>query len=80
MRNKASLPRNPVKHHMHKSVRASIIASKRRLLLQSAMTRDGEENDSLQGFSKETMCFDDGLQGCMNCVGCSSISIDCEED
>ncbi|MGL5013052.1 MAG: hypothetical protein ACRC6V_02020 [Bacteroidales bacterium] len=84
MRNKASLPRNPVKRHMHKAVRASIIASKRRSLLLSAMTRDEEENDSIGQFSKETIGFasgssicwdspDDALQGCLDCVGCSSI-------
>jgi hypothetical protein len=28
----------------------------------------------------ETMCFDDALQGCLDCVGCSNISIDCEGD
>lgn len=91
MRSKASLPRNPVKRHMHKAVRASVIASKRRSLLLSVMTRDEEENDSIEQFGKEIIGFasgssvcwdssDDALQGCLTDVGCSSISIDCEEN
>jgi hypothetical protein len=91
MRNKASLPRNPVAKHMHKSVRASVEPSKRRSLLLSAMTRDEEENDSVEQFSKEIIGFDSGssicwdssddaLQGCMTDVGCSSVYVDCEED
>jgi hypothetical protein len=74
------LIRNPVKRHMHKAVRASVIASKRRSLLLSAMTRDEEENDSMGQFDKETMFLDDALQGYMTDVGCSSIEIDCEEN
>lgn len=83
--------RNYVAKHMHKSVRASVVSSKRRSLLLSAMTGDEEENDSLQESSKETIGFasgstvcwdnsDNALQGCLTDVGCSSISIDCEEE
>lgn len=72
--------RNYVAKHMHKSVRASIIASKRRSLLLNAMTRDDEENDSMGQFGKGIIGFDRDLQGCLDCVGCSSIEIDCDED
>lgn len=72
--------RNPVKRHMHKAVRASIIASKRRTLLLSAMTRDEEENDSMGQFGKGIIGFDRDLQGSLNDIGCSSVSINCEED
>ena len=72
--------RNPVKRHMHKSVRTSVVLSKRCSLQSEATLRDAAQNLSEEILDSETMCFDDDLQACMNCVGCSSIEIDCEED
>jgi hypothetical protein len=74
------LIRNPVKRHMHKSVRASVVLSKRRSLQSEATLREMSEVVSESQIDSETMCFDDALQGCMTDVGCSSVYIDCEED
>ena len=88
--------RNPVKHHMHKSVRASVEPSKRRSLQMDATLRDARE-DALNELecsqtstfeSGSTVCWDeisdmhcDALQGCLSDIGSSSILIDnCEED
>lgn len=90
------LIRNPVAKHMHKSVRASVITSKRRSLQSEATLRDARE-DALNGLecsqtitfvSGSTICWDeisdmhcDALQGCLSDIGSSSILIDnCEED
>jgi hypothetical protein len=76
---KNSLPRNPVAKHMHKSVRASVVLSKRRSLQSEATLREMSEVVSESQIDSQTMCFDDDLQGCMTDVGCSSVYIDCEE-
>jgi hypothetical protein len=72
--------KNPVAKHMHKSVRASVVLSKQRKLKSEATLREMSEVVSENQIDSQTMCFDDDLQACMNCVGCSSIEIDCEED
>ena len=85
------LIRNPVKRHMHKSVRASVVTSKRRSLQSEATLRDARE-DALNGLecsqtitfvSGSTICWDeseDSLQGCLNDIGSSSILIDNGEE
>ena len=86
------LIRNLVAKNMHKSARASVITSKRRSLQSEATLRDARE-DALNGLecsqtitfeSGSTVCWDESensLQGCLNSVNCSSVSIDdCEED
>jgi hypothetical protein len=86
------LIRNPVKRHMHKSVRASIVLSKQRKLKSEATLRDAAQ--SLSGgildsgtitfVSGSTVCWDESEDCCesvLNSVNCSSVSIDdCEED
>jgi len=83
--------RNPVKRHMHKSVRASVEASKRRSLQSEATLQEMSESLLNDAVEPQTITFESGsevhwdysedsLQGCMNDVGSSSISIDCEED
>jgi hypothetical protein len=73
------LIRNPVKHHMHKSVKASVVLSKRRSLQSEATLREMSEVVLESQIDSQIMCFDDAIQGCMTDIGCSSISIDCEE-
>lgn len=72
--------RNPVKRYMHKSVQASVVPQKQRKLKSEATLRDVDELLSEGDLDSETMCFDEDLQGCLDCVGCSNIEIDCEED
>ena len=72
--------KNPVAKHMHKSVRASVVLSKQRKLKSEATLREMSEVVSEGQIDSQTMCFDDDLQACMNCVGCSGIEIDCEGD
>ena len=83
--------RNPVKHHMHKSARASVITSKRRSLQSEATLRDAREDAINELECSQTITFEGGsevhwdesedcLQGCMNSVNCSSIEIDFDED
>jgi hypothetical protein len=74
------LIRNPVKRHMHKSARASVVLSKQRKLKSEATLREMSEVVSEGQIDSQTMCFDDDLQGYMTDVGCSSIEIDCEEN
>ena len=84
--------RNPVKRHMHKSVRASVEASKRRSLQSEATLQDARE-DALNGLEcSQTLTFESGsevhwdesedcCESVLNSVNCSSVSIDdCEED
>lgn len=91
MKNKASLSRNPVAKHLSTFNKPSVEPDKKRLKQSEATLRDARE-DALNGLAEpktitfeggSTICWDeseDGLQGCLNCVGCSSIEIDCEED
>lgn len=86
------LIRNPVAKNMHKSVRASVITSKRRSLQSEATLRDAREDALNELECSQTITFESGsevhwdesedcLQGCLNDVGSSSILIDnCEED
>ena len=84
--------RNPVKRHMHKSVRTSVIAHKKTSLKSEATLREMSEsllNEAVEPktitfVSGSAVCWDeseDCLQGCLNDVGSSSILIDdCDED
>lgn len=76
--------KNPVAEHMHKSVRASVITSKRRSLQSEAALRDAREDAQNELVDSETMCFysilEDGCNGCLNDIGSSSILVDFEED
>lgn len=83
--------RNPVKRHMHKSVRPSVVAHKKTSLKSEASLRDAAQSLSEEIVENHTFAFtnhgvvywdesEDCLQGCLNDVGSSSISIDCEED
>lgn len=72
--------RNPVAKHFRKSCVSSVVLSKQRKLKSEATLQEMSEVVLESQFDSQTMCFDDDLQGCMNCVGCSSVSIDDEED
>ena len=74
------LTRNPVKRHMHKSCVSSVVPCKAKALRSNATLREMSESLSNDAVEPETMCFDEALQGCLDCVGCSSISIEDEED
>lgn len=74
------LTRNPVKRHMHKSCVSAVVPNKRRLKQSAATLREMSESLLNDAVEPETMCFDEALQGCLDCVGCSSIEIDCEWD
>ncbi len=72
--------RNPVKRHMHKAVRASVVASKRRSMLLDTTLRESTEILFESDLDKETIPFEDsyndGCNGCLNDIGCSSVMID----
>lgn len=72
--------RNPVAKHMHKANKPAVIASTRRSKLLDASLRDGEEDLANELLDSEIMYSDDALQGCLDDLGCSSISIADEED
>ena len=83
--------RNYVAKHLHKSTRASVVASKRRSLQSEATLRDAREDalnelvdsKTITFVSGSTICWDeseDSLQGCLNDIGSSSISIDDTEE
>jgi hypothetical protein len=90
------LIRNPVAKNMHKSVRASVVPQKQRLLKSEATLRDARELLSESLFNSETMCFDgysidyivlDELSeiiceenACLGDIGSSSILIDDREE
>lgn len=88
--------KNPVKHHMHKSVRASVEASKRRSLQSEATLRDAREDALNELECSQTITLRAVLlsvemrlvictvmlyKGVKSDIGSSSILIDnCEED
>ena len=72
--------RNPVARHINTFNKPSVVLSKRRSLKSEATLRDAAQSLSEEILDSETMCFDDGCNGCLNDLGCGSISIDCEED
>ena len=83
--------RNPVKRHMHKAVRASVVASKRRSMLLDTTLRDAREDAQNELVEPKTITFESGsevhwdysedcLQGCLNDIGSSSIFIDDTEE
>lgn len=83
---------NIVAKHMHKSVRASVVASKRRLLQSEATLRDAREDALNELECIQTITFESGsevhwdesedcCESVLNSVNCSSVSIDdFEED
>ena len=72
--------KNPVARHINTFNKPSVVASKRRSLQSEATLRDAREDTLNELVDSQSLCFDEDLQGCMNCVGCSNIEIDCEED
>lgn len=72
--------RNPVAKHLNTVNKPSVVPQKQRKLKSEAILRDAREIVSEGLFDSETMCFDEGCNGCLNDLGCSSVSIDCEED
>ena len=85
------LTRNPVAKHFRKSCISSVVPQKRRSLQSDAILRDADQivseglfySETITFESGSTICWDeseDSLQGCMNCVGCANIEIDCEEE
>lgn len=96
MRNKASLPRNLVKHHMHQSVRASVVAHKKTSLKSEATLREMSEvvpesqfdsqTKGFAGYSVDLWVLDEMSEviheenACLGCIGCSSIEIDGSEE
>lgn len=71
---------NFVAKNLHKTCKPLVVPQKQRKLKSEATLREMPESLSNNAVEPETMCFDEALQGCMNCVGCSSISIEGEED
>lgn len=82
---------NFVHKYMHLTSKPSVIVHKKTSLKSEANLRDAREDAlneligpktiTFEGGS--TVCWDeseDSLQGCLDCVGCSSIEINCEED
>lgn len=95
MKNKVSLPRNPVAKHFNSTCKPSIIAHKKRSKQMDAemleMEEDASESitkasrvmDELVSYSQELGLyegFDTDEDKCLNDIGCSSISIDRGED
>jgi hypothetical protein len=72
--------RNPVAKNLYTFNKPSVIASKQRKLKSEATLRDAAQSLSEEVLDSETMCFDGGCNGHLNDLGCSSISIDCEEE
>lgn len=84
--------KNPVARTMNTFNKPSVVASKRRSLQSEATLRDAREDAQNELVDSKTITFvsgsaicwdesEDSLQGCMNSVNCSSVSIDdCEED
>ena len=85
------LIRNPVAKNMHKSVRASVEASKRRSLQSEATLRDAREDALNELEYSQTITFESGsevhwdesedcCESVLNSVNCSSIEVDFKED
>ena len=83
--------KNPVARHINTFNKPSVVLSKRRSLQSEATLRDAREDalnklecsQTLTFESGSTVCWDkseDILQGCLNDVGSSSISIDDSEE
>lgn len=72
--------RNYVAKHLYKANKPSVIASKKTSLLLDASLRDCEKDLASELVDKGIMASDDALQGCLDDVGCSGISIADEED
>ena len=83
--------KNPVARNMNAFNKPSVIAHTKRKLQSEATLRDAREDalnelecsQTITFESGSAICWDeseDSLQGCLNDVGSSSISIDCEED
>lgn len=72
--------KSPVARNMNTFNKPSVVASKRRSLQSDASLRNAAQSLSEEILDSETVCFDGGCNGHLNDLGCSSISIDCEED
>jgi hypothetical protein len=83
--------RNPVARHINTFNKPSVVLSKRRSLQSEATLRDAREDalnelvdsKTITFVSGSTICWDeseDSLQGCLNDIGSSSISIDDTEE
>lgn len=85
--------RNPVKRHMHKSVRASVVLSKQGKLKSEAALRDAAQSLSEEVLDSQSgtivgIYWDElsemdwsACENVLNSVNCGSVSIsDCEED
>ena len=83
--------RNPVAKHFRESCISSVVLSKRRSLQSEATLRDAREDALNELECSQTITFESGsevhwdesedcLQGCLNDVGSSSISIDDSEE
>ena len=83
--------RNPVAKHLNTFNKPSVEASKRRSLQSEATLRDAREDALNELECSQTITFESGsevhwgesedsLQGCLNDVGSSSISIDDNEE
>lgn len=71
--------KSPVAKHLNTFNKPFVVPNKRRLKQSNATLREMSESLSNDAVEPETMYFDEALQGCLDCVGCSSIEIDCEE-
>ena len=83
--------KNPVARHINTFNKPSVVASKRRSLQSEATLRDAREDALNELECSQTITFESGsevhwdesedsLQGCLNDVGSSSISIDDNEE
>jgi uncharacterized Rmd1/YagE family protein len=82
---------NFVRKHMHLTSKPSVVPQKRRSLQSEATLRDAREEALNELECSQTITFESGsevhwgysedsLQGSLNDIGSSSISIDIEED
>lgn len=71
---------NFVAKNLYKTNKPSVEPDKKRLKQSDAILREMSEVVLECRFDSETMDIDDDLQGCLNDIGCSSVSIDCEEE
>lgn len=71
---------NFVAKNLYKTNKSSVEPDKKRLKQSDAILRDADQVVSEGLFYSETVSIDDGLQGCLNDVGCSSVSTDAFED
>lgn len=71
---------NFVAKNLYKTNKSSVEPDKKRLRQSDAILRDADQIVSEGLFYSETMDIDGDLQGSLNDIGCSSVSIDAFED